>query len=138
MIRFTVYGEAASQGSTRAFTPKGWTRPIITSANKKLKPWRQEVSATALIAVKKARLKMYSRKVPVRVIVDFFFLKPQSARKEELFKVTEPDVDKLSRGILDALQGIVYEHDAQVSQCWGNKYFGSPARAEIWVVELRN
>ena len=92
----------------------------------------------ALIAVKKARLKMFARKVPVRVMVDFFFLKPKSVRKDEIFKVTKPDVDKLSRGILDALEGIVYEHDAQVSQCWGNKYFGSPARAEIRVVELRN
>ncbi len=138
MIRFTVFGEARSQGSTRAFIPKGWTRPIITSANPKLKPWRQEVSATALSVMKKERRKMFPRKIPVRVMVDFFFLKPKSARKDEVHKVTKPDCDKLSRSILDSLEGIVYEHDAQVSQCWVNKFFGSPARAEIRVTEIGN
>ncbi len=38
-VKFTVYGRPVPQGSTRSFIPKGWTRAVITTDNKKLKPW---------------------------------------------------------------------------------------------------
>ena len=59
MIQFTVYGHPEPQGSTRAFVPKGWTRPVITTASKKMKPWRQQITGTAIDA---PGMKVWTRK----------------------------------------------------------------------------
>jgi Holliday junction resolvase RusA-like endonuclease len=130
---FTVFGIPVPQGSSRAFIPKGWTRPIITAANSKTKPWRQEVAGACL-----ARLGGQcpaASHVPVRVEVKFFFDRPKSLKKSVCDKVTKPDLDKLARSILDALTGIAFGDDSQVTDLRVTKAFGSPARAEIQISE---
>ena len=47
-ISFTVLGRAEPQGSVRAFMIAG--KPRLTSDNKKMKPWRQQVGFMALSA----------------------------------------------------------------------------------------
>ena len=47
-----------------------------------------------------------------------------------------PDIDKLARCALDALTGIVFEDDAQVTELRLRKGFGEPERLEARVVAL--
>ena len=54
MISFVVHGRPQPQGSAKAFIPRGWNRAVITTDNKNLKPWRQDVSASAIIAMRQA------------------------------------------------------------------------------------
>ncbi len=129
MVRFTVFGKPEPQGSTRAFVVKG--RPIITSANKNLKSWRQEVSTAARLTCPDNR-DFGPLTGPIHINVAFYFERPKSVKAEH--KTTRPDVDKLLRGILDALTGIVYADDAQVTGVCASKQFGSPARAEIEIL----
>jgi len=68
---------------------------------------------------------------PISISIDFFFDRPKSVRSEH--KTTKPDVDKLERGIFDALTGILFVDDSQVVRSAATKQFGSPARAEISV-----
>jgi len=133
---FTVYGQAQPQGSTRAFIPRGWTRPVVTTDNVKLKPWRQQLSQMALIAMQEAGAKLASREIPISITLTFVFEKPRSARKPAIYKTTKPDLDKLLRAVLDALTGIAYEDDSQVCECRVAKTFGSPARLEVQVCTL--
>jgi Holliday junction resolvase RusA-like endonuclease len=119
-LEFTVYGVPIPQGSTKAFLPKGWTRPIVTADNKKTKPWRQEIAGAALNALGKQSA--VGRDVPVRVEVRFFFPRPKSVRK-------------LIRSALDALTGIAFEDDSQVTEVHACKLFGTPARMEIRISE---
>lgn len=135
MICFTVYGTPVPQGSTRAFIPKGWTRPVITAANAKTKPWRQEVAAAAMAVMDRDDY-MASRPQAVRVECQFYFAKPKAAPKDALFKTTKPDLDKLSRSLLDALTGICFEDDSQVTQLWVNKCFSPQPRAEVRVTVI--
>ena len=130
MISFTVYGTPIPQGSTKAFIPKGWKRAIITADNKKTKPWRQEIAQTAQAEM--GKLKMLEREIPVTVRCEFFFAKPKSTKKSVFAKTTKPDLDKLARSLLDALTGIVFEDDSQVTMLVVSKGFGNP-RAEISV-----
>lgn len=127
---FTVYGMPIPQGSLRAFMPKGAKHPVLTADNKKLKPWRQQVSGTAVASIKT----LVKRPFAVEVHVAFFFDRPASLARQVVHKTTKPDVDKLLRSILDALTGIAYEDDAQVIRASQEKLFGSPARTEIRVV----
>jgi crossover junction endodeoxyribonuclease RusA len=129
---FIVYGVPVPQGSMRAFVPKGWKRAVITSANSKTKPWRQEVAGACLNRLNGST--PAGRSIPVRIGIDFFFDRPKSVKKLA-DKVTKPDIDKLARSILDALTGIAFEDDCQVTDLHVTKQFGSPARAEIVISE---
>jgi len=132
-LNFTVYGTPIPQGSAKAFIPKGWSRAIITGANKKTKPWRQEIAGAAVSAMQKAGITMLEREHPVRLRAEFYFAKPKSTKKSVIAKVTKPDVDKLLRSVLDALTGMVFEDDSQVIEVTGVKLFGMPERMELTV-----
>lgn len=135
ILSFTVHGIPAPQGSTRAFIPKGWSRPIITAANKKTKPWRQEVAGAALTAMEEDLLSCAGRNIAFRLIVVFRFQRPKSVKAGVLEKTTKPDTDKLIRSVLDALTGILWEDDSQVVEIIARKEFGTPS-AEITIQEL--
>lgn len=138
MLTFTVYGQPQPQGSTRAFIPRGWNRPVITTDNKRLKPWRQEVAAVAREQMQDAGADLVPRPLAVRVEAQFYFARPKSAKKHQIDKTTKPDVEKLARALLDALSGICYEDDAQVSQGVFAKYLDTTPRTVVTVraVEL--
>jgi crossover junction endodeoxyribonuclease RusA len=129
-LHFSVIGTPQPQGSSRAFIPKGWKRAIITSANSKLKPWRQEIAGIAQCEMEKRRLALIEG-VPISVRADFFFDRPKSVKK--LFKLTKPDCDKLLRGLFDALTGVVFKDDSQVVECTMTKGFGLPSRVDVFV-----
>ena len=138
ILRFVVYGHPEPQGSTRAFIPKGWKRPIITSANPKQKPQRQQVAAMALVAMREAGFECAGREVPMVVTLRFFFAKPKSARKRDLFNTKKPDADKLARLVLDSLTGTVFHDDAQVVRLIAEKHYGEPERTEIEVRAIQD
>ncbi len=133
MLEFTVYGWPQPQGSTRAFIPKDWKRPIITTTNPKLKPWRQELAQTALATMIESGAAKAARGAAVSMRLAFYFDAPKSAKKSALWKITKPDLDKLLRAVLDGLTGIAYQDDAQVCECAIAKFLGSPARVEVQI-----
>ena len=136
MIAFTVHGTPIPQGSMHAFTPKGWKRPILTSDNRKTKPWRQEIAGSAQAAMRDVEMGTILRTSAVRVECQFYFARPLSLAKRVTQKMTKPDLDKLARALLDALTGICFEDDSQVTQLWVNKHFDRQPRAEIRVTRL--
>ena len=134
IVEFTVHGRPVPQGSSRAFVPKGWTRPVITSANKSLKPWRKEISETA--AFEMNGREMFSKGVPVRATLTFYFRKPSGVKKAQQFKTTAPDLDKLTRAFLDGLTGIVFHDDGQVAEVRASKMFDDNERVEARIEQI--
>jgi Holliday junction resolvase RusA-like endonuclease len=130
-IQFTVLGIPQPQGSMKAFIPKGWARAVLTSDNAKNKPWRQETASCALDAMMGKAVMTGA----VELVADFYFDKPKSKKKAQ-FKLTKPDVSKLTRSVEDAMTGIVYQDDSQIVSEIVRKHYGSPARAEIQVRQL--
>ena len=132
-ISFTVLGHAQPEGSTRAFMVAG--KPLLTSDNAKMLPWRQEVGWCALraLAESNAEQPWAGKHVPVRVTYHFYFAKPPSVPKRRLWPVVKPDWDKIARATGDALTGILYHDDAQVVQGTVIKAYGLPERTEITV-----
>jgi len=132
VIQFTVYGTPRPQGSMRAFAnPKG-KFPIVTSDNRKLKPWRQQLSGEAVsLGVPK-----FERDAALELRVDFYFARPPSVPKKRKRPTVKPDGDKCLRAIADALKGILIEDDAQIVDWHGRKFYGQPERVEISLVEV--
>lgn len=122
----------------KAFTPKGWKRAVITTDNRKLKPWRQQLSGTAEEAMKRGKCQMIERPGAARMSVTFFFARPKSLKKSIVEKTTKPDLDKLVRAFKDSLKGIVYEDDSQVVECLSRKGFGLPERTEAVVQSVES
>lgn len=136
MILLTIYGVPQSQGSIKAFIPHGWNRPVLTSTNKALKSWRQEVAALAKEEMQKIGMQIIRRPHAVRIEAWFYFVRPQSTKKTLIHKTTAPDLDKLLRALGDALTGICYEDDSQVAQCWVSKAFDVTPRSVVRVTAL--
>ena len=131
-IQIIVFGSPVPQGSMRAFMPKGWNRPILTSDNPKLKGWRQEIAGAASDAMRKQKLSVFASQA-IAVICEFYFDRPKSLKKSVRHKITRPDADKCARSVLDALTGTVYKDDAQVISLHVVKEFSDEPRAEIQV-----
>jgi Holliday junction resolvase RusA-like endonuclease len=108
-------------------------RAIITTDNKKLKPYRQELTHTVMAALHNAGVvaPMAEKHVPVSVVLDFYLERPASIPKKRTFIVVKPDLDKLVRSTLDALTGTVFLDDAQVVELNVRKHYGVPERAEV-------
>lgn len=132
-VQFTVYAKPEPQGSIRAFMIGG--RPRLTSDNKDLKSFRQQVSLAALTEMREAKKELILRKVPVRLTLTFFFSRPLSKSKKAHMTVL-PDLDKLIRSVGDALSGICYADDSQVIEVNASKAYEQPERVIVQVESL--
>ena len=129
MAAFSVEGAPVPKGSTRAFIPKGWSRPVITAANPKTKTWEQQVRNRAI------EEGFREEAGPFRVALRFILPRPKRLKVRRKH-TTRPDVDKLARCILDALTGVVWKDDAQVISLRASKRYAQPEeapRVDIWV-----
>ena len=107
-MKFTVYCKPQPQGSAKAFV-RG-KHAVVTSDNKKLKPYRNEVTAVVLQACRDEQLitPVADKHIPVTLSLEFFFERPPSIPRKRFDCVVKPDLDKLVRATLDALTGVLF------------------------------
>lgn len=115
-ITLRIPGKPQPGGSKRAFTPKGWNRPVIVDSNPKAMDWKRTVQAFAMRAATGRILDG-----PLRVTMTFVVARPQGhfgkrglRPSAPTFPATKPDVLKLARTTEDALTGIVWTDDARI------------------------
>jgi Holliday junction resolvase RusA-like endonuclease len=141
-VKFTVFGDAKSAGSKRAFRHPSTGKVVVTETVKGSKSWRQEVRQAAVEAHQGPLLDSL-------LSVAFVFYRPRppshygtgcNAGKVKPSAPrapgTRPDLLKLARGVEDALTGIVWTDDARIVTETLEKRWGEPARVEIEVLEL--
>jgi len=135
-VRFEVRGNPVTQGSMKAFVPRGARFPVVTHSNPKTTEWRNLI---ALEARKVAPPNPW--RGPVLLDVTFRLQRPKSHYGAKNVKPSapslpagRPDCDKLLRGLGDALSGVIYADDAQLVEISVRKEYG-PAGA---VIELRH
>lgn len=106
MINFHVPGTPAPQGSKRHVG-----RGIMVESSKAVGPWRERVALAAHQAMDGRPL----LDGPVNVVITFTMPRPKTAPKRTTPPATKrPDLDKLTRAVLDALTGITFTDDSQV------------------------
>jgi Holliday junction resolvase RusA-like endonuclease len=141
-----VVGLPAPQGSHKGFVVKG--RAVITSDNKKTRPWRQDVTAAVVDTIAQTPdFEPYTG--PVLVDIGFYMPRPRyhfrtGKRANELrpdaphYVDKKPDLDKLVRAILDALTAsAVFRDDAQVAMLVTSKaYADAQTGARITITSL--
>lgn len=141
MINFTTFGVPAPAGSKRAF--RRGDKIVITDASPAAKPWKAAVAASAGEAMNGQEL----YRCPLRVRIWFYMPRPKNHYRKgkstsgmlsstaPQYPAVKPDIDKLSRAVLDALTGVVYLDDSQIVVKVVEKFYGEPARAEVTVLE---
>ncbi len=130
LIGFTVYGKPEPRGSK--------TGKFHRDSNTKSYPWMSKVSELAAAVMEDQPLFTGA----LRIDLDFYLARPQghygSGRNANQLKpsapprpFTKPDVGKLARGTIDAMEGIVYRNDSQQVEGELRKFYGAPTRCEI-------
>jgi len=133
---FFCPGVPVSKGSLRAFVPKGWTRPVLTSTGgKPLKAWENNVAWAA----KQAGVVPAAQGERVSLSLAFLLPRPKSMPRRIVHHAKKPDLDKLCRSVLDGLDGVAYVDDAQVSLLVASKGYatdgiavGVQVKIEAW------
>jgi len=78
---------------------------------------------------------------PLKVVINAYYRIPKSLSKKDYQKallkekrpLTKPDVDNVSKSILDALNGVAYEDDKQVVSLIINKFYSDVPRVEVQI-----
>ena len=125
LLHWFVEGTPIPQGSKTAMVVNG--RAVMFEANKKHKAWRDHVKATV------GSLETPSTN-PVRVELMFTFERPKTVKREHMS--VKPDIDKLSRSVLDAITGGILKDDSQVIILNARKEYGDKAGVLIRVMEI--
>jgi Holliday junction resolvase RusA-like endonuclease len=128
IVDFEVDGVPVQQGSKTGFVAGG--RAIVTDQNKKtLKPWRQNVTATARAAHPGDRLEG-----PVLMVVEFRFVRPKTVKRE--WPAVQPDLDKLLRALLDGITDSgLWRDDAQVVTAHVSKVYADRPGVRVQIGE---
>lgn len=127
-MEFVVMGQPAVKGSTFSFLASGHIRTKTDSKNGRA--WARSV---ALIA-KAAGAPLIPKGTPVRVSAVYEFQWP--IRKVRSSPCVRPDADKLARALLDALSGVCYFDDGQVTELKIQKVYGPQTCTRITVNPL--
>lgn len=137
--------------TNRAAVPKG---SLSVGVSRTGKPFVRESAGDALRAFM-AELGFMARSArgnneiitgPVQVWVKVTLQRPKghygTGKNEGQLKVSAPphhtqwpDVDKLARGVLDALTGVVWRDDSQVTSLHIGKEWGDEPRTSVTVIE---
>jgi crossover junction endodeoxyribonuclease RusA len=134
VIQFDALGLPVPKGSLKAFTPKGWTRPVLTSTSVGLKDWAAVVRYQAQSV---APGTLYPDGVAVWLA--FRLPRPKALPKAKLTPHTKkPDLDKLIRAVLDALSGVLFTDDSQVVQLTCSKRYAALGEAPGVAVRLES
>jgi crossover junction endodeoxyribonuclease RusA len=114
--RCFIPGTPTPQGSHKAYIVGGFAK--ITDDNPKTKPWRADIHA-AVREVTGTGIVFPTE--PVALSMVFVMPRRAAERKHPAPHTRKPDSDKLVRAVLDALAGLIYTRDQQVTDIRASK-----------------
>ena len=133
-IEFTIPGQPVGKGRPKFARKGGFVRAYTPE---KTASYENLVAMAAHDAMKGKSLILGAADVTVRMYVSV----PSSWSKKkiiaalagEIRPITKPDMDNVVKGIFDAMNGIVWKDDSQVTDCSVIKRYAETPRAEVTV-----
>ena len=109
----------------------------MVEASKYVARWRREIAAVA----KEHMQGMEPTEQCLEVDLEFYFPRPKThltaagdvKATAPTFRAQRPDVDKLTRAVLDACTGIVYADDSQVVCLVARKEYGEIPGVNVYI-----
>ncbi len=117
------------QPRVRVSTVGGFGRAYVPKSHA-VHPYRQAVA----LAAKAAGCEPHAE--PVNVVIDFVFARPKSHLRKSGVREDAPvlprsDLDNMAKAVLDALNGVAWVDDSQVSRLVVEKSYGSEGRTTV-------
>ena len=126
MISFFVPGVPVPQGRARAFTRPGMKGVRFYDPGKS-KDWKSVVASH----VPKGTMP-YQRDVPLVLTVEFLCKAPKALGPNH-HHIKKPDLDNLIKAVKDALKGICWHDDSQVTEIKASKHYALPGEEGVEV-----
>ena len=136
IIKFRIPGKVQPQGRPRASSRGGYVRLYDPPTSRDYKKHVKEV------AKEYAPSEPLEGPLHVRMTFSKQYLKSwtkkQRANAEDgiLLPTTKPDIDNLSKGIMDALNGVIWKDDSQVVELLLSKIYDDEHYADVEIITL--
>ncbi len=138
-ISFTIYGEPVAQGRPKLTTINGMARAYDP---KKSRDWKDYVKLAAgehafdalLEGPLSLEVTIYRQTTKA---ISSSKKKSEAAEMGELLPVSKPDVDNYLKGIKDALNGVIWKDDSQVTDVIARKRYSARPRVEVTITTLQ-
>jgi Holliday junction resolvase RusA-like endonuclease len=140
-VEFTVIGVAAPQGSTKSFgfhlkdgsgravygnNGEPMIRTVTTSDNPSVKEWRRLVADAAQRQIVQCEgFAIFTGAIAIDIV--FALPRPRSLPKKVTAHTKKPDLDKLLRSTVDAMKGVVWSDDSQITEARIRKRYADPS-----------
>lgn len=80
----------------------------------------------------------------LKAVIKFYRQIPKSTTKKDRIEylagiqrpIVKPDIDNYSKGVLDALNGIIYQDDSQIVSLQADKFYSDDPRVELVIYEM--
>lgn len=142
MIRFTIEGDPVGKGRPRV------TRKGVTFTPAKTRHYEAWVKASYLRAMQEQGIRrdesFIERGKKIGIIINALFPIPKSYSKKKVHQIMmgeekptkKPDIDNIIKIILDSLNGLAYEDDAQIVELKASKDFTMATEEEGKVIVI--
>lgn len=142
VLEFTVAGKAATKGSGRTVTSKSTGKAIYLPDNPRTKDWQASVGWSAAAAISAQGGAIPFPTGPVVMAVVFYLPRPKALLTKRnaplaIPHVKKPDLDKTVRAAFDALSGIAWTDDSQVTDLIARKRYCAATEFPRAVIRVR-
>ena len=133
-IKFTILGEPVGKGRPKFSTVNGHA---VAYTPKKTANYETLVKLAYQTAY--PQCKPFDKGVQLRMQINAYFQIPKSANKKktaqmecgEVRPTKKPDCDNVVKAVCDALNGIAYYDDSQITEMHIGKYYSCSPRCEV-------
>ena len=130
-VMLTIYMEPVAKGRPRTtwFNGKARTYTPVSTQNAE-----SDIKCQIINGLDLAR-QSFDQGVPLKLEATFYRARPKSLPKRVILPVSKPDTDNLLKTLKDAMEGLVYPNDSQITSVDAKKRFGYPPRIEVRITE---
>lgn len=133
MIEFYVPGKPVAQSRPRFARRGNFVQTYDAAPAKDYKSWVKHCALTYMENFKVVRI---GKDIPLEMVLTVQVERPKS-RKKALFPTTKPDADNFAKGVMDALESILYEADQQIVRLVVSKHYSDRPGVTVNIQEAK-
>lgn len=132
-IEFFVPGKPVAQSRPRFARRGNFVQTYDATPAKDYKSW---VKSCAIDYMTTFNITIISRDIPLVMILSVNVERPKS-KKNAVHVVSKPDCDNFAKGVMDALESILYQADQQIVRLVVSKHYSDRPGVTVTISEAK-